>query len=582
MQIISSLGKKLKPSRLPWYGSAAYLSDSSFMGMGGLLCDPTGKGIGELILKRAAPAALEKKDSKGRAAFQLGPPYFGVSSFLVTEPDDVKCVMHDNKTNIYNYDYLKNFATFLGESNILSMPNTDPRWKIERKRLENFLFKLDVLEKDIPAINTMIDGIFTTLNEKSTVFDLEEFSAHYTLDVVARTKLGIVEFPDEVKAQISKFITNVAIELGNASGHFKKAMVPLLNYFPFSYCFPAKKVNRYFNPKVHKLIDDGNVFIREKLLTPKNLKSIPETDNWITAKDESKVKDPDIKHEQISNYLDKALSYLQPYFSFDSFFTDTKISTPKIPENKEKDEKSTDTQIDLMSEEVRDRIVQFLSAGTETTSRLVMHGLMTLGLEENAAIVEKLREEFKRVKNGDVRTWTIDDFEKKLPYFNAFIDELLRLYPSIPVMVVVGKPKYEKPFQLGDMKMKGSEYFFISPAVTHRLKSIWGEDALSFRPERFFEEGCPRNNPFAYFPFGWSPRPCPGQRFAKLETKLLLARVISEYNVKLQAGLKQPFPYDVVFTMKTALKNIEMQFEKRNVEPASTPAPESLIRMRAS
>lgn len=60
------------------------------------------------------------------------------------------------------------------------------------------------------------------------------------------------------------------------------------------------------------------------------------------------------------------------------------------------------------------------------------------------------------------------------------------------------------------------------------------EDPEDFRPERF-EEGNPTtiNNPFAYIPFSAGPRNCIGQKFATLEIKSIVSKMLRHYHLKL-------------------------------------------------
>ena len=63
----------------------------------------------------------------------------------------------------------------------------------------------------------------------------------------------------------------------------------------------------------------------------------------------------------------------------------------------------------------------------------------------------------------------------------------------------------------------------------HYDKDIWGDDADEFNPLRFSPEI--KHHPAAFMAFGLGPRTCVGMRFALLELKLTLARVLSKYDV---------------------------------------------------
>jgi cytochrome P450 len=74
----------------------------------------------------------------------------------------------------------------------------------------------------------------------------------------------------------------------------------------------------------------------------------------------------------------------------------------------------------------------------------------------------------------------------------------------------------------------------MSPFIIGRLKSVWGDDALEFKPERFIdaETGEPLVvSPFKFFTFHAGPRVCPGKHLAMLQLKLTIATLLSRYHL---------------------------------------------------
>lgn len=58
-----------------------------------------------------------------------------------------------------------------------------------------------------------------------------------------------------------------------------------------------------------------------------------------------------------------------------------------------------------------------------------------------------------------------------------------------------------------------------------------------FQPERFLETHVSETkNSFAYIPFSAGPRNCIGQKFAMLELKSILSKVLRHFEVTLAAG----------------------------------------------
>lgn len=65
-------------------------------------------------------------------------------------------------------------------------------------------------------------------------------------------------------------------------------------------------------------------------------------------------------------------------------------------------------------------------------------------------------------------------------------------------------------------------------------------DPEKFDPERFSAEAKQSRNSYAYMPFGHGPHNCIGLRFAQLEMKLVLARILKKYRLEVGPDTKIP------------------------------------------
>lgn len=68
----------------------------------------------------------------------------------------------------------------------------------------------------------------------------------------------------------------------------------------------------------------------------------------------------------------------------------------------------------------------------------------------------------------------------------------------------------------------------------HRDPSIWPN------PEKYDLEMKRSRDPYNYLPFGNGPRNCIGLRFAQMEMKLMLARILKKYSLELAADTVIP------------------------------------------
>ena len=114
----------------------------------------------------------------------------------------------------------------------------------------------------------------------------------------------------------------------------------------------------------------------------------------------------------------------------------------------------------------------------------------------------------------------------RLPYLNAVCQETLRIYPVVNFSLprVVKSPLTIMGYQLEPGTI-------VSPCIylTHHREDLYPEPK-QFKPERFLER---QFSPYEYLPFGGGNRRCLGYAFALFEMKLVLATVLSGWELAL-------------------------------------------------
>ena len=165
--------------------------------------------------------------------------------------------------------------------------------------------------------------------------------------------------------------------------------------------------------------------------------------------------------------------------------------------------------------EIRDHLVTFLLAGHETTALALTYTLYCLAThsEEQAAVADEVAGLDGRPGMGD-----------SLPRADRAIREAMRLYP--PVHLVMREAVADD--SLGGYRVPAGSLVLCSQWATHRRPDLY-DDPESFRPGRWVGESPPE---YAYFPFGAGPRICIGRRFALLEARLVLARVLQQFRIE--------------------------------------------------
>lgn len=176
---------------------------------------------------------------------------------------------------------------------------------------------------------------------------------------------------------------------------------------------------------------------------------------------------------------------------------------------------------------LRDHVTTFLSAGHKTTANSLswfFHVLSTA-----PAVTERLRVELRTVLDGRAATAArLGDLE----YLEMCLKETMRLYPA---NWALGRRALQD-FALEGYYLPAGQMIMLSQWITHRLPSVWGDDALVFRPERFDSRAPQPVPPFAYFPFGWGHHACLGKAFALMEASVIIATLLTRVDLQAVAG----------------------------------------------
>jgi len=165
----------------------------------------------------------------------------------------------------------------------------------------------------------------------------------------------------------------------------------------------------------------------------------------------------------------------------------------------------------MSTEQLRDEVVTFFTAGHETTAIALTHLLDQLG--RHPEVQARLEEEVDRVLDGaPPSVAALED----LPYTKAVVHEVLRL---IPPVWAIGREAIA-PFELDGHRYEvGTEFFLAQWVVQHDPR--WFPRPWAFAPERWLD--APAIPKLAWMPFGGGARVCIGNHFALLELQLVLA-----------------------------------------------------------
>ncbi|CAE8643384.1 unnamed protein product [Polarella glacialis] len=149
--------------------------------------------------------------------------------------------------------------------------------------------------------------------------------------------------------------------------------------------------------------------------------------------------------------------------------------------------------------------------------------LLGLGAEPELKVHLRLLDEYAR---GIVR-----ELQEKVAQGEAVLDEGLRLHPSVPWDGKVALNRDQMPD--GTIVPAGCFVQYV-PYAQGRCRQIWGEDCCEFRPERWLEMTS-KPSSFTFSAFNAGPRECLGRRLAEMEMAMLLATVVRDFDLHLEA-----------------------------------------------
>ncbi|XP_077975714.1 cytochrome P450 3A29-like isoform X1 [Styela clava] len=173
-----------------------------------------------------------------------------------------------------------------------------------------------------------------------------------------------------------------------------------------------------------------------------------------------------------------------------------------------------------MSEiEVIANSVTMLLAGYDTTS-IAMANLI-YNLAQYQDVQEKLHleiDEVFRKKDGNLDYDSVNE----LNFLELCINESIRLYPPIAKTTRVAK----KEINIHGLTIPAGMLMVMPIHALCHDPEYW-DDPMEFKPERMkYMDGM---NPMVYQPFGSGPRNCIGKRFALMEMKIAICKLLHQY-----------------------------------------------------
>lgn len=144
-----------------------------------------------------------------------------------------------------------------------------------------------------------------------------------------------------------------------------------------------------------------------------------------------------------------------------------------------------------------------------------------------------------------------------LSYLDGTIKESLRIYPIFPAV----PKKCVEDFHYNGMFIP-KEAMILTAFYPNHMDEKYFKNPTKFIPSRWMDEVTVKErNPYAYQPFSSGLRNCIGQKFAMLEAKTAIVKILSQFKVELAVEGFEP-DLVVAFSVKTT-NGMPLKFIKR-------------------
>ncbi|WP_200302769.1 cytochrome P450 [Streptomyces adelaidensis] len=183
----------------------------------------------------------------------------------------------------------------------------------------------------------------------------------------------------------------------------------------------------------------------------------------------------------------------------------------------------------LSDEEVRDQVMSFLFASTDTIGKALAWALHLLG--RHPRIAERLHAEVDEVLTDGVATF--EDLPR-LEMTRNIVTETMRLYP--PGWLLTRTTTVDT--ELGGRQIPAGTDVVLSPYQIHHRADLY-TDPENFDPDRWAPErvkAIPRD---AYLTFGTGARKCIGDAYAMTEATLVLATIAARWRLEHTSGRRR-------------------------------------------
>jgi len=207
--------------------------------------------------------------------------------------------------------------------------------------------------------------------------------------------------------------------------------------------------------------------------------------------------------------------------------------------------------------EIRSNSNVLIPGGSETTGTFLTG--TTWHLLKNPKVYETLVAEIRSTfeKSDDITIAKLTHMK----YLTAVIEEGLRIYPPVPSNMPRVIP--EEGAMVCGKWLPGGTSVAVAPYPMFQNPSNFA-DPERFHPERWLDDTFFKNDDKAAFqPFSSGPRNCIGKNLAYAEMRLVLAKMLWNFDLELMPESENWFPHEMVVIWNSPDLHIKLHPVKR-------------------
>ncbi|XP_061398403.1 uncharacterized protein LOC133334087 [Musca vetustissima] len=405
--------------------------------------------------------------------------------FMITSDVELVEQLLSHPTQIRKSSLYNTLKPWLGTGLLMS---DSQKWHVRRKIITP-TFHFAILDKFLEVFDRQSTILNNCLSERAdgrSAFDVLPYISSATLDIVTESAMGV-----NVHAQTDKTMPyTIAVKEMTKLIFWRCLRAHLHHETMFSILCPLKKLRqtqliKLLHNFTTNVIEERRRELEKQLRSERNNEQNHDRDNIGTR-----------KHMALLDVLLQATIDGQP----------------------------------LSNEDIREEVDTFMFEGHDTTTAALS---FTLFLVSRHPEVQKmlLSEIYTVFGETNIEPFTMTKLND-LKYMECVIKESLRLYPPVPLIgrEITEDFHYSKLSEIkkwGNGIIPASTQMFIFVYHTMRDPQAY-ENPTEFIPDRYKESA---TNPFSNIPFSAGPRNCIGQRFAMMEIKIILCKVLREYEL---------------------------------------------------